>query len=134
MHRKNCHDREAQVTDYDAIRETVFAYFEGYKTKDRALLERAFAVEVANLMGYRKGPDGRMELSSTPIPQVIDRWTSAAHTPLELGEGKILSVNIFSDVAAGVVFDFGGVFLDEFQMAKIDGTWRIVNKFFVDHP
>lgn len=120
------------MTDYDAIRDTVFAYYEGYRTKDRALLERAFAVEVANLMGYRKNAQGVRELSSEPIRSVIDRWTDAAHTPLPLGEGRILAVNIFSEVAAGVVFDFGGVFLDEFQMAKIDGTWRIVNKFFVD--
>jgi hypothetical protein len=85
-------------------------------------------------MGYRKGEGGKRVLTSEPIRSVIDRWTSAAHTPLKLGEGRILSVNIFSEVAAGVVFDFGGVYLDEFQMARIDGQWRIVNKFFVDHP
>jgi len=122
------------MSDYEAIETAVFDYFEGYKTKDRVRLERAFAVEVANLMGYRKDAEGKRALSSEPIRSVIDRWTSAAQKPLPLGEGKIISVNIFSEVAAGVVFDFGGVFLDEFQMAKIDGTWRIVNKFFVDHP
>jgi len=121
------------MTDYEAIHATVFDYFDGYRTKDRARLERAFAVEVANLMGYRKTQEGVRVLSSEPIRSVIDRWTSAEHTPLSLGEGRILSVNIFSEVAAGVVFDFGGVFLDEFQMAKIEGQWRIVNKFFVDH-
>jgi hypothetical protein len=122
------------MTDYEAIHAAVTDYFEGYKRKDRARLERAFAVEVANLMGYRKGPDGQRVLSSEPIRSVIDRWVGPDHTPLELGAGRILSVNIFGEVAAGVVFDFGGVFLDEFQMAKIDGQWRIVNKFFVDHP
>ena len=122
------------MTDYEAIHATVTDYYEGYKTKDRTLLERAFAVEVANLMGYRKGADGKRVLSSEPIRSVIDRWTGKGHTPIPLGEGRIISVNIFSEVAAGVVFDFGGVFLDEFQMAKIDGRWRIVNKFFVDHP
>jgi hypothetical protein len=121
------------MTDYDAIGTVVFDYFEGYKTKDRARLERAFAVEVANLMGYRKNAEGKRELSSEPIGSVIDRWTSAGHTPLPLGEGKILSVHLFSEVGASVVFEFGGVFLDEFQMAKVDGVWRIVNKFFVDH-
>jgi len=121
------------MSDYEAISAAVSDYYDGYRTKDRARLERAFAVEVANLMGYRKGADGKRVLSSEPIRSVIDRWTSADHTPLKLGEGKILSVDIFSEVGAGVVFDFGGVFLDEFQMAKIDGRWRIVNKFFVDH-
>jgi len=122
------------MTDTQPISDTVFAYFEGYKTKSRALLERAFATEVANLMGYSRQPDGKLELRSTPIPKVIDRWTSAEHTPLKLGEGRIVSVHQFTDNAAGVVFDFGGVFMDEFQMARIDGTWKIVNKFFVDHP
>jgi hypothetical protein len=121
------------MTDHQAIHTAVFDYYEGYRTKNRARLERAFAVEVANLMGYRKNAQGQRELSSEPIRSVIDRWTSAGHTPLALGEGKILSVDIFSEVGASVVFDFGGVYLDEFQMAKIDGTWRIVNKFFVDH-
>lgn len=122
------------MTDYDAIRDTVFAYYEGYRTKNRALLERAFASEVANLMGYYRQPDGRLELRSTPIPQVIDRWTDPAHATLPLGEGRIVAVNQFTANAAGVVFDFGGHFMDEFQMAKIDGAWKIVNKFFVDHP
>jgi hypothetical protein len=40
------------MKDYDAISETVFHYFEGYQTKDRERLEKAFVVNIANLMGY----------------------------------------------------------------------------------
>ena len=60
------------MNDRDEITETVFHYFEGYKTKDRARLERAFAVDVANLMGYWKNQDGELELFSQPMKELIE--------------------------------------------------------------
>ena len=120
------------MKDYDAISETVFHYFEGYQTKDRARLERAFVVDIANMMGYWANDEGEQELFTIPYKQLIERWVDPEFTPREFGEGKILSVNIFSDVGATVVFDCGGKYLDTFQMVKLDGCWRIVNKFFVD--
>ena len=44
----------------------------------------------------------------------------------------IISINIFSKDGATVVFDCGGRFWDTFQMMKIDESWKIANKFFVD--
>jgi hypothetical protein len=38
------------MSDYDAIKETVFHYFEGYRDKDRERLEKAFSLEIANMM------------------------------------------------------------------------------------
>lgn len=46
-------------------------------------------------------------------------------------QGRILSLNLYCDIAATVLFDFNGVLIDAFQSARIDGDWRIVNKFFV---
>ena len=40
------------MDDYDAIKETIFHYFEGVKNKDRARLEQAFALDGANIIGY----------------------------------------------------------------------------------
>src|SRR5210317_332230 len=120
------------MRDYDAISETVFHYFEGYQTRDRERLERAFVVEIANMMGYWKNEAGEMELFTIPYKELIERWLDPEFTPREFGAGKILSVNIFSDVGATVVFDCGGKYLDTFQMVKLDNCWRIVNKFFVD--
>ena len=45
--------------------------------------------------------------------------------------GRILSINIYCAVAASVVFDYNGVYTDAFQLGKIAGEWRIVNKFYV---
>ena len=39
------------MNDYELINETVFNYFEGYMTKDRERLEKAFRVDTANMVG-----------------------------------------------------------------------------------
>ena len=120
------------MIDYDAIKEVVYDYFEGYKAKDRARLERAFALDVCNMMGYWKNQDGELELFSKPMSELIDKWVGPDYSPFEFSDGQILSIHRFSDVGATVVFDCGGRFLNTFQLVKMDGSWRIVNKFFVD--
>jgi hypothetical protein len=120
------------MKDYDAIEETVFHYFEGYQTQNRERLERAFVVEIANMKGYMKNEQGELELIDIPYKDLIEKWTRPDYKPIEFSEGRVLSINIFSPIAATVVFDCGGKFFDTFQMMKIDGGWRIANKFFVD--
>lgn len=120
------------MSDRDEIRKTIFHYFDGYKTKDRARLERAFATDVAQMIGYWKTADGTPELFARPITEVIDKWVDPGYEQLPFAEGVILDIQEFSDVGATVLFDCGGIFLDTFQMVKLDGTWRIANKFFVD--
>ena len=51
----------------------------------------------------------------------------------ELAYGKILAIPIFSDVAATALFDCARPFIDPYQMVKLDGEWRIANKFCVDY-
>ncbi len=121
------------MNDYDAIKETIYHYFEGYQTKDRARLERAFALDVAHIMGYAKNKDGRLDLWSLPMREMIDIWVSDDDSLPKLAYGKILAIHIFSDVAATALFDCAGVFIDTFQMIKLDGEWRIANKFYTDY-
>ena len=120
------------MNDYKAIQETIFDYFDGYVTKDRMKLEKAFATEIANMMGYWKLENGEYELFSTPIIELIDKWVSPEFEPFEFSGRKILSLHIFGENAATAVFDCGGRFLDTFQLVKRSGSWKIVNKFFVD--
>ena len=120
------------MNDYELIQKTIFDYFEGYVSKNRALLESAFETEIANMMGYWQVADGSYELFSTPITELIDKWTSPEFEPFEFAEREIISVHIFSDQGATAVFDCGGRFLDAFQLVKRNSEWKIVNKFFVD--
>lgn len=120
------------MNDYDAIQETLQNYFEGYVSKDRAKLEKAFALDVANMIGYSNASSGKTELFSIPMRELVEKWTSRDYKPFEFGERKVLSLHQFSDVGAVAVFDCGGRFLDTFQMVKMNGEWKIANKFFVD--
>ena len=117
------------MTDYDAIKTTIFDYFDGIRLADRARLERAFAVDAGHMKGYLKNKDGKFDLSVRPMDEVINDW--AAREPKPEMKGEILAINIYSDVAAQVLFDFNGVYTDAFQLAKVAGQWRIVNKFYI---
>ncbi len=120
------------MSDYDAIKETVFHYFEGYRDKDRERLEKAFSLEIASMMGYIKNEEGKLKLFSRTMRESIDEWVAPDYAPFDFSDGNILAVDIFSDVGATVLFDFGGRYLESYQLAKIDGAWRIVNKFIVN--
>ena len=120
----------ATEDDYDAIKATIDNYFDGFRFGDREKLEKAFAVPFAHMKGYIKGEDGSLVEVSRPMNEVIDDWVSRKPSPHF--KGRILSINIFSDLAAQATFDFNGIFTDAFQLAKIDGEWRIMNKFYVN--
>ena len=117
------------MSDHDAIKTTIFDYFEGLKNADRARLEKAFAVDAGHMKGYLKGKDGKYELSVRPMNEVIDDWASRDPNPDM--QGRIVAINIYDDIAAQVIFDFDGIFTDAFQLAKVDGEWRIINKFYI---
>ena len=120
------------MSDYDDISETVFHYCEGYRNKDRKRLEKAFALEVAIMTGYTRNEHGELRLFSMTMRDAIDSWVAPDYTPFEFSDGKMLAVNIFSNVGATVLFDFGGKYLESYQLAKVEGTWLIVNKFIVN--
>ena len=120
------------MNDYDLIKETIDDYFEGYMTKDRERLERCFCSGIATMVGYWKNENGEQELFSSSLDDDIEEFLSPEHTPYGSGKGNIINMHIFSKDGATVTFDFGGRFIDTFQMVKIDGRWKIVNKFFVD--
>lgn len=120
------------MNDYDLIKETIDDYFEGYMTKDRERLERSFCLGIATMVGYWKNEEGKQELFSSSIVDEIKEFLSPDHTPYGSGKGNILNMHLFSNDGATVTFDFGGRFIDTFQLVKIDGKWKIANKFFVD--
>ena len=120
------------MTDYDLIGETISDYFEGYMAKDRGRLEKAFCLDIATMVGYWKNESGEQELFSSSINDEIDEWVSPEHSPYGSGKGNIINMHVFSKDGATVTFDFGGRFIDTFQLVKIDGAWKIANKFFVD--
>lgn len=119
------------MSDYDAIKTTIFNYFDGLRMADRKRLEQAFAVDAGHMKGYLKGDGDGYNLSVRPMTEVVDEWSAREPNPDLTGE--ILAINIYSDIAATALFDFNGIYTDSFQFAKIEGNWRIVNKFYIDN-
>ncbi len=118
------------MSNYDEIKTTIFKYFDGLRNADRGMLEEAFAVDAGHMKGYLKNSNGGYDMSVRPMSEVIDDW--ASRDPAPDMKGKIISINIFDDVAATALFDFNSIFTDAFQLAKINGQWKIVNKFYIN--
>ena len=118
------------ASDHTAISTTIFNYFDGLKFADRTRLEAAFTVDAGHMKGYIRDKDGHQQLTSRPMNEVIDGWTK--RTPTPDWQGRITTIQLISPLAAIAVFDFNGTYTDTFQLAKVDGQWRIVNKFYVD--
>lgn len=118
------------MSNYDEIKTTIFKYFDGLCNADRGMLEEAFAVDAGHMKGYLKNSSGGYDMSVRPMSEVIDDW--ASRDPAPDMKGKIISINIFDDVAATALFDFNSIFTDAFQLAKINGQWKIVNKFYIN--
>lgn len=120
------------MNDYDAKKETVFHCYEGYRDKNRKRLEKAFSPEVASMMGYLKNKEGELELFSMKMKDAIEQWVAPDYTPFECSAGNMLAVDIFGKVGVTVLFDFGGKYLESYQLVKINGPWLIVSKFIVN--
>jgi hypothetical protein len=120
------------MNDNEAIETTTFHYYDGYRDKSRDRLEKAFSLEIANMMGYIKNEKGKLGFFSMSMKDAIDQWTAPDYEPFECTEGVIMDLQVFGNVGATVLFNFGGKYLESLQLAKTDGVWKIVHKFIVN--
>ena len=117
------------VDDYDAICRVLQLCTEGEAKGDVAKLQEAFHAD-ARMFGSLAG-----ERYDVPIEELFALAESA---PADTGSyrSRILSVQQTGDAAVGVVAEegyWGSVsFIDYFQLARIEGEWKIVCKLF-DH-
>ena len=116
------------VDDYDAICRALQLCTDGEAKGDVAKLREAFHAD-ARMFGSLAG-----ERYDVPIEELFALAESA---PADTGNyrSRILSVQQTDDAAVGVVAEegyWGTVsFIDYFQLARIEGDWKIVSKLFV---
>lgn len=115
--------------DEAAIRATINNYFEGIKERDRSKLEKAFLDADAHMKFVRTNR-GKQTVRVSDYDQTVKGLSSGQKIPNLKGE--ILSIDIYSPIAAFVTFDFDNRYIDGFQLIKYNGNWRILNKTFVD--
>lgn len=118
---------ETVVGDYDAICRVVQLCLDGEATGDVAKLQEAFH-EDARMFGSLAG-----ERYDVPISELFDL---AASSPADTGRyrARILSVHQTGDAAFATVAEEGYwgtvTFVDYLSLARINRTWKIVNKVF----
>ncbi len=115
------------VDDYDAISRVLELCTEGEAKGDVEKLREAFH-EDAHMFGSLAG-----ERFDVPIEEL---FKLAQSEPADTGNyrSRVLSVQQTGDAAVGVVAEenyWGSVsFIDYFQLARIEGKWKIVSKLF----
>ena len=114
---------QAADPEVAAVQATVYDYFDGINTKDRARLESAF-----DTSAQLKSPDGDGAVNVEPIADAIARWMGGE---AQSRKGKILALEITDNQVAQVVFDYDGIFVDFLTLFKLDGQWKIVDKSFI---
>ncbi len=116
------------VSEYDAIANTVQHYIDGAKSGKGDDMEPAFH-EDATIFGYA-GAD----LFAGPIQNLFD-WNDANGPATEL-QARIAGIDLV-DTVATVRLELdnwtGSRFTDLFTLLKVDGTWKIMNKVFHLH-
>lgn len=116
------------TTENQTVAETVQLYIEGVAKGDTAKLEQAFH-EDARMYG---AVDGKR--FDVPIAEMISMIGSQPADVDGSFRGSIRTVDEEGDAAFAVVDEdgFWGAlsFVDYFSLARIDGSWKIVNKTF----
>ena len=116
------------INDYDAIRATLQHYVDGAMTGEGARMKPAFHEE-ATIYGH-VGSD----FFAGPIQKLYD-WNDANGPATEL-QARIVSIDLVGTVASARVESdnwTGLRFTDFFNLLKIDGQWKIMNKVFHLH-
>lgn len=116
------------ATDREAITSTVQLYVDGSSTGDIVKLKEAFHEE-AWMFGSLGGQ--RVDI---PIAQMFDMVASRPMNSAGTYSARVTSVEQVGDVATATLEETGcwGTvsFIDIFALARIDGSWKIVNKVF----
>lgn len=118
--------QEKIMSEYEHILEPVRAYVDGAHRKERALLERAFDVDNAQMKSI--GEDGGTRAMA--IREVIENiWLQG--DPIADYYMRVMSFRLLDEDMATVEIDNNGVFVDQLTLFRIGGEWRIVDKVFL---
>ena len=117
----------AVVDDYDAICRVLRLCTEGEAKGDVAKLQEAFHAD-ARMFGSLAG-------TRYDVP-IAELFALAESAPADTGNyrSRVLSVHQTGDAAVAVVAEEGYwgslSLIDYFQLARIDGSWKVVSKLF----
>ncbi|GAB4521692.1 MAG: hypothetical protein Tsb0010_05940 [Parvularculaceae bacterium] len=117
--------QENKMSEYEQIIEPVRAYVDGAHRKERALLERAFDIDNAQMKSIAEDGGARVMAIRDVIENIWLQGEPASEYYL-----RVLSFRRLAENIATVEIDNNGVFIDQLTLFRIDDEWRIVDKVF----
>jgi hypothetical protein len=119
-------------TQYQAVVDTAYNYFNGIANADQQLLAKAFDLEFGHVKMINIDKETAKETIRTLTLQEFSGFFKQATK--DTWQAKILSVDIVDDKMAMVKLNFETPkthYIDYLVMYKRDNNWRIINKTFV---
>lgn len=119
---------KTDISDYDSITAVVQSYIDGAVSGIGNVMKPAFHAD-ATIFGYI-GDD----LFAGPIQKLFD-WNDANGPAIDL-VSKIASIDVIGSIASVRLETenwTGHTFTDLFNLLKVDGEWKIMNKIFYLH-
>ena len=119
--------------EHQAVVDTALNYFNGVANGDQKLLSSAFDFEFGHIKMPKVDKDtGEETIKSVPLKEFAAYFEQATK---DTWTAKILAVDIVDDKMAMVKLDFQtskSIYTDYLLMYKRNGSWKIVNKTFVE--
>jgi len=119
-------------TQYQAVVETAYNYFNGAAKGDQQLLAKAFDLEFGHVKMINIDKEtGKESIRTLTLKEFSAFFKQATK---DKWQAKILSVDIVDDQMAMVKLNFETPktqYIDYLVMYKRDDNWRIINKTFV---
>ncbi|MCU0437515.1 MAG: nuclear transport factor 2 family protein [Raineya sp.] len=126
--------------DKRLIQEALDNYFQGYIENDSVILKKSFELQHGHMKGVMKSQASQDSLWARNFDGVVRRWaTKTPFTDVQKKKSyyKILSIDIVENKMAVAKIKIQlaeRLFIDYLSLYKINGTWKIVNKIFVELP
>ncbi len=123
----------ATAADSAAIRALVLDYALGWYDGEPARMERALHPRLAKRSVVRDA-GGRAALAEMPPQRLIDEARSGVgrRVPADVRRVEVRILDVYGDIAS-VRGDMHG-WVDYFQVARLDGEWKVVNVLWALRP
>jgi len=117
----------ANSDDRAAIRQTALDYIEGWYSGDGQRMERALHPELAKRMVSTDSKTGKSSLNQTGAMTLVQNTSKGygMHFPKDQQLKEITILDVDEDAASVKIH--AATWIDYLQLARWNGTWKIVN-------
>jgi hypothetical protein len=122
----------AQTGDRDAVRQAALDYVTAVYESKPDLIEKSVHPQLTK-HGFMRQPDGTYKQGQMTYAQLLDvarTWNKDRARDTSIKEVQVLDV-LDQTATARIRASWG---IDYMQLAKFDGTWKIINIVWQTHP